>query len=51
MKPGEVIQNKYEIIKKIGSAGFGAVYECWDLMLDRPVAIKSILPNLADEDK
>lgn len=51
MRPGDVIENKYEIIRKIASAGFGTVYEGWDILLDRPVAIKSILPNLADEEK
>ena len=51
MKPGDVIENKYEVIKKIASAGFGTVYEGWDLVLDRPVAIKAILPNLADEER
>lgn len=35
-----------EIIKEIGSGGMGVVYEGYDIVLDRRVAVKMMLPNI-----
>ena len=40
---GEVLTNRYRIIKLLGEGGFGAVYRAWDLSLKRPVAVKENL--------
>jgi hypothetical protein len=37
--PGGTI-GKYEIVGRIGSGGFGTVFEAWDPVIRRPVAIK-----------
>lgn len=43
--PLKKIEN-IEIIREIGSGGMGVVYEGYDTVLDRRVAIKMMLPNL-----
>ncbi len=37
---GQVLQNRYRIVKLIGQGGFGAVYRAWDLSLNHPCALK-----------
>jgi WD40 repeat protein len=43
LSPGEVLQNRYRIVKILGKGGFGAVYRAWDLNLERPRAVKENL--------
>ncbi len=38
--PGEVLENKYRIVRQIGEGGMGAVYEAEAIRLRRRVAIK-----------
>jgi serine/threonine protein kinase len=40
---GELINNRYRIVKLLGEGGFGAVYRAWDLSLKRPCALKENL--------
>jgi serine/threonine protein kinase len=47
--PGDVILNRYEIMRLLGSGGWGRVYLANDRMLHRPAAIKQLLPRLADD--
>ena len=42
---GYVIRNRWKLIKKIGSGGFGTVYECVDLVTNLHVALKIELAN------
>ncbi|MBN2551088.1 MAG: SUMF1/EgtB/PvdO family nonheme iron enzyme [Anaerolineales bacterium] len=37
---GQILNNRYRIVKLLGQGGFGAVYQAWDTNLDEPVAIK-----------
>ncbi len=37
---GQILQNRYRIVKLIGQGGFGAVYRAWDMSLDQPCALK-----------
>ncbi len=37
---GEVLDGKYRVERRLGKGGFGSVYECRDLRLERPVAVK-----------
>jgi len=46
---GQVIENEYEVVDKIGAGGFGVVYRCKDLTLPRFVALKTILPERAGQ--
>ena len=41
--PGQVLVNRYRIVKLVGQGGFGAVYRAWDTALHVPVAVKENL--------
>jgi serine/threonine protein kinase/tetratricopeptide (TPR) repeat protein len=43
----EVLANRFELIRFIGSGGMGEVYEAKDLELQEPVALKRIRPEVA----
>ncbi len=40
---GQILQNRYRIVKLLGQGGFGAVYRAWDLQLNLPRALKENL--------
>jgi serine/threonine protein kinase len=42
---GSVVLNRFVIERRIGSGGFGVVYEAWDGRLERSVAVKAIDPG------
>lgn len=46
---GRTIAGKWRIEKKLGAGGMGTVYLATDLSVDRPVALKFLLPALAAE--
>ena len=46
LKTGDIIQNRYRIVRLVGQGGFGAVYRAWDVNVSQPVALKE---NLGDE--
>ena len=43
LQPGQVLNNRYRIVKLLGQGGFGAVYRAWDTNLSRPCAVKENL--------
>jgi tRNA A-37 threonylcarbamoyl transferase component Bud32 len=51
LSTGEVIDNRYRIVKLLGQGGMGAVYRAWDMRLEKPIALKEMVPqfNLNDE--
>ncbi len=40
LSQGQVLHNRYRIVKLLGQGGFGAVYHAWDLQLSGPCALK-----------
>lgn len=44
---GTVLENKYEILEKIGAGGMGAVYRARHQLMHRQVAIKMVLAQLS----
>ncbi len=43
---GTVIDEKYEVVEKLGSGGFGDVYRVRHRILDRDLALKTLHPSL-----
>jgi hypothetical protein len=48
---GQVVDNRYRIVKLLGQGGFGAVYEAWDTRLERPCALKENLASYPEAEK
>jgi len=50
MLEGTILNQKYRLECELGRGSFAAVYRAWQINIDRPVAIKFLLPNVrADE--
>jgi serine/threonine protein kinase len=43
LSQGQILNNRYRIVKLLGQGGFGAVYRVWDIHLERPLALKENL--------
>ncbi|WP_239488617.1 serine/threonine-protein kinase PknK [Luteitalea sp. TBR-22] len=51
-KPAEPSRvGQYRIEQRLGAGGMGAVYRAFDESLQRPVAIKRLLPTMADQSR
>ena len=46
-RPGQVVADRYEIVRFIAKGGMGEVYEAKDLDLNDQVALKTLLPEIA----
>ena len=45
--PGEVLCQRFRILRAVGEGGMGYVFEAWDMELRRSVALKAIRPEVA----
>ncbi len=50
-KPGDVINDRYTILKLIGRGGMGSIYKVHDKVLDEDLAFKVLLPYFAAEQE
>ena len=51
IEKGQMINDRYEIIKSIGEGGMANVYLAYDTILDRRVAIKILRGDLSNDEK
>ncbi len=51
LSTGQVLHNRYRIVKLLGQGGFGAVYRAWDVSLNRPCAVKENLDTSPDAQR
>ncbi|HDP35956.1 MAG TPA: serine/threonine protein kinase [Candidatus Hydrogenedentes bacterium] len=50
-KPGDIINDRYTVIKLIGRGGMGSIYKVHDRVLDEDLAFKVLLPYFAAEQE
>jgi eukaryotic-like serine/threonine-protein kinase len=51
LQPGQMLNNRYRIVKLLGQGGFGAVYRAWDINLNEGVALKESLDTSAEAQR
>jgi len=49
LKPGEVVANRYRVLDLVGRGGMGAIYRVHDNVLNEQVALKTLLPQFAQD--
>jgi len=49
LKPGQVVANRYRVLGLVGRGGMGAIYRVHDDVLKEQVALKTLLPQFAQD--
>ena len=49
MEPGELLGERFRVVRRVGVGGMGEVYEAEDLSLKTRIAIKTIRPEIAGD--
>jgi serine/threonine-protein kinase len=48
LEHGEIIDDRYKIVRWIAEGGMGEVYEAWHLSLNKTIALKTVRADVAD---
>lgn len=48
---GDVLHNRYRIVKLLAQGGFGTLYRAWDINLSRPCVVKENLASTQDAQR
>lgn len=49
LRPGQVLAKRYQVLGQIGRGGMGAIYRVHDRVLNEQVALKTLLPQFAQD--
>lgn len=50
-QPGALVSGRYRVVRPLGHGGMGEVYEAEDTELHEPVALKTLLPEIANDSR
>ncbi|MCU0732753.1 MAG: protein kinase, partial [Hyphomonas sp.] len=50
-QPGELLANRFRIVRLVGRGGMGEVFEAFDEVLQQRIALKTIRPEIVHESK
>lgn len=50
MTPGEILDGRYHLVRRLGSGGMGTIWEAMELASSRRVVIKALHDHLSEED-
>ena len=46
LEAGEIVGDRYRVVKLLGQGGMGAVYRAWDTRLNHPIALKEMTTQI-----
>src|SRR5262245_21016074 len=49
LKGGDILAERYRVVRLLGAGGMGEVYEAFDLVLNERIALKTVRATIADD--